>query len=144
MNNYFLPTVCDILGERVNWMKAMEGDAIRVSSADQTVGSTNILAVGDIQAWSRRGRQIPSDGTVYFAEFHEVTETLLAELAPRLVLSPLLTRNFDCVDLAQRLAKLGYRGPYRAIDIGLPDPRMIVREIRSLVPTLDFEVLRLS
>jgi hypothetical protein len=122
----------------------MDGDAVRVSPADQAVGSTNILAVGDTLAWSRGGRQIPSDGTVHFAQFHEVTDILLAELSPRLVLSPLLTRNFDCVDLAQRLAQLGYRGPYRAIDIGLPNPKMIVREIRALVPTLDFEVLRLT
>ena len=122
----------------------MDGEAVRVSPADHAVGGTNILAVGDTRAWHQRGRRIPSDGMVHFAEFHEVTELLLAELSPRLVLSPLLTRNFDCVDLAQRLAQLGYRGPYRAIDIGLPNPRMIVREIRSLVPTLDFEVLQLA
>lgn len=130
------------LGERVNSMKSV-GDLLRVSAADHPVGNTTVLAVGDVQEWTRRGRQIPSEGTVFFAEFHQVTEVLLAELSPRLVLSPLLTRNFDCVDLAQKLAQLGYRGPYRAIDVGLPNPSMIVREIRALVPMLDFEVMRL-
>ena len=128
----------------MNWTKALEGDAIRVSPADQSVGSTTILAVGDVQAWATSGRQLPPVRTVRFVEFHEVTGLLLAETTPQLVLSPLLTRRFDCVDLAQRLAQLNYRGAYRAIDTGLPDPRMIVREIRMLVPMLDFEVLRLS
>ena len=122
----------------------MEGGAVGVSAADHAVSSAKILAVGDTQAWRRGGRRMPAQGDIHFAEFHEVTTLLLGEISPRLVLSPLLTRSFDCVDLAQRLAHLGYRGPYRAIDIGLPDPRMIVREIRSLVPMLDFEVLRLA
>lgn len=81
---------------------------------------------------------------MHFAEFHEVTTDLLAHLAPRLILSPLLARTFDCIDLAQRLGTLEYRGPYRAIDIGLPDPALIVREVRSLVPGLDFEVVRFA
>jgi hypothetical protein len=126
----------------VNWTKAIEGDVIRVSATDHPAGITTILAVGDVEAWSRRGRRVPA-GEVHFAAFYEVTGELLAELSPRLVLSPLLTRHFDCVDLAQRLVQLGYRGPYRAIDIGLPNPAMIVREIRSLLPSLDFEVMRL-
>jgi hypothetical protein len=77
-------------------------------------------------------------------EFHEVTDDLLAQLVPRLILSPLLARTFDCVDLAQRLGSLGYTGPYRAIDSGLPDPALIVREVRSLVPGLDFGVVSLG
>lgn len=128
----------------MNWTKAIEEDAIGISPADDAARIAKVLAVGDTASWSRSGRRIPTDGSVHFAAFHEVTPVLMAEIAPRLVLSPLLARNFDCVDLAQKLAQLGYRGPYRAIDIGLPDPRMIVREIRSLVPMLDFEVLRLS
>ena len=74
----------------------------------------------------------------------EVTPDLLSRLVPRLILSPLLARNFDCVDLAQLLWSLGYDGRYRAIDAGLPDPALIVREVRQLVPTLDFDIVPLG
>lgn len=132
------------LGEGVNWTKAIDRDVAHVSAAYGTDRVASVLAVGDTREWAARGRRLPSDGHVYFVEFHDVTEELLARLAPRLVLSPLLARTFDCLDLAQRLGKLGFRGQYRAIDIGLPDPALIVREVRSLVPGLDFGVVPLT
>lgn len=125
----------------MNWTKTVGPDALGVSTADRTEGTAAVLAVGDTQSWKAQGRRLPWDGNVFFAEFHEVTEALLADLSPRLVLSPLLARTFDCVDLAQRLGGFGYRGPYRVIDIGLPDPGLIVREVRMLVPGLDFAVM---
>ena len=128
----------------MNCTKAVIGDPLSVSAADRTHGTAVVLAVGDTRMWSEQGRRLPSDGHVHFAEFHEVTRDLLVGLRPRLILSPLLARTFDCIDLAQRLGALGYRGPYRAIDIGLPDPGLIVREVRSLVPGLDFEVMALA
>jgi hypothetical protein len=131
-------------GEGVNWTKAFDRDVLYASAADHTDSVAAVLAVGDTMEWTARRRRLPSDGNVIFAEFHEVTEGLLALLAPRLILSPLLARTFDCVDLAQRLGTLGYRGPYRAIDTGLPDPALIVREVRSLVPGLDFGVVPLG
>lgn len=136
-----LSVTARLLGESVNLTKAMVADGVRASTADLGEGAVSILAVGDTRPWTALGRRLPSDGHVVFAEFHEVTDELLATLAPRLVLSPLLARTFDCVDLAQRLGKLHYRGPYRAIDMGLPDPALIVREVRSLVPGLDFAVV---
>lgn len=125
----------------MNWTKAVGGDRVLVSAADRTESAASILAVGDTRAWCAQGRRLPPEGKIHFAEFHEVTDDLLAHLSPRLILSPLLARTFDCVDLAQRLGYLGYLGPYRAIDIGLPDPGLIVREVRSLVPGLDFAVV---
>jgi len=99
-----------------------------------------ILAVGDVVAWTTSGLALPRRGDVVFAEFHEISSDLLDRLSPSVVISPLLCRSFDCVDLAQVLGVLGYTGKYRAIDAGLPDPALIVREVRSLVPSLDFDV----
>ncbi len=128
----------------MNWTKAISWDVTHVSAGYGTDRVASVLAVGDTREWTARGRRLPLDGHVYFVEFHDVTEELLARLEPRLVLSPLLARTFDCLDLAQRLGKLRFRGQYRAIDIGLPDPALIVREVRSLVPGLDFGVVPLT
>ncbi len=99
-----------------------------------------VLAVGDLAAWYGSGRSIDGRGHVVLAEFHEVTSDLLARVRPALVISPLLSRSFDCVDLAQVLGALDYRGKYLAVGSGLPNPGLIVREVRALVPRLDFEV----
>lgn len=105
---------------------------------------TVILAVGELIEWHRSGRTAPCDESVAFAEFHEVTGALLNTVAPRYVLSPLLSRSFDCIDLAQLLVQEGYRGRYRAVATRLPDPGIIRREIRALCPELDFDVITLN
>lgn len=128
-------------GDAVNWTKAIDGPAVRVSAAEGIERGAAVLAVGDTREWIGSGRRIVTDGEVFLVDFHEVTTDLLSGIAPRLVLSPLLARTFDCVDLAQRLGRLRYEGPYRAIDSGLPDPMLIVREVKLLVPGLDFGVL---
>lgn len=101
-----------------------------------------ILAVGDVSAWRGNGRTLPGNTYLAFVEFHEVTRHLLDTMSPSLILSPLLSRRFDCVDLAQLLYNLGYKGRYRALDDRLPNPEIIDSEVRSLVPGLDFRVTR--
>ena len=99
-----------------------------------------ILAVGDVGAWCNSGQRVAWRSNVVLAEFHEVTRDLLERIRPAMVVSPLLCRYFDCVDLAQVLGTLNYRGKYLALGSGLPNPGLIVREVRALVPRLDFEV----
>lgn len=103
--------------------------------------TVTILAVGNVEDWIRHGRNVPSNEYLTFAEFHEVTRNRLDLLSPEVVVSPLLSHSFDCIDLAQLLAALDYKGSYRAIATTLPNPEMIQREIRSICPDLDFDIL---
>ncbi|MGI1661871.1 hypothetical protein ACRDNQ_06500 [Palleronia sp. KMU-117] len=100
-----------------------------------------VLAVGDIEEWRRHGGDIPADSRLAFTDFGSVTPELFQVMAPTLVLSPLLARGFDCIDLSQVLHALGFKGRYRAIAEHLPDPEMIRREIAGLCPGLDFDVI---
>lgn len=109
--------------------------------ASENRQSPTVLAVGDVQEWRRSGREIPADSKLAFADFTSVTEELFDLIAPTLVLSPLLARGFDCSDLAQVLARIGFKGRYRAVADALPDPEMIRCEIASLCPGLDFDVI---
>jgi hypothetical protein len=102
---------------------------------------TTILAVGDLQEWRRSGRDLPADGKIAFTDFRSVTEELFQLIAPQLVLSPLLARGFDCIDLAEVLHAMGFKGRYRAIADILPNPEIIRREIGDLCPGLDFDVI---
>ena len=101
-----------------------------------------ILAVGDTAEWLRRRKPVPPGGRIILASFSDLSQSLLDRLRPKLVLSPLLARDFDCIDLAQMLFTLGFTGQYRVISNDLPDPRIVLAEIRALCPGLDFDVLQ--
>ena len=77
------------------------------------------------------------------AEINEVGAELLETLQPDVVLSPLMGRNFDCVDLAQILTAVGYRGAYRVVTAPLPAPEMVRRELRKLCPGIEIELVML-
>lgn len=65
----------------------------------------------------------------------------LARLAPCAVLSALRWSCCDVLDVARALRRMGYRGPYRALAMPLPDPDMIVAEVRASHPDVDFGLL---
>ena len=114
-------------------------DVVSLGGADdQTVA---ILAVGDSEEWLRQGNRILTDGSVVFASIEEVTPTLVGRLCPTVVISPALSHRFDCIDLAQILHRIGFKGRYRAVSTELPNPDMVEREIGHLCPGLDFAVL---
>ena len=96
-----------------------------------------ILAVGDVRQWTRAGRALPADSQIAFADFHEINEDLLQALSPDIVMSPVLSRSFDCLDLAQTLYESGFRGRFRVVAPDMPNPRVIQAEISALCPALD-------
>jgi hypothetical protein len=113
----------------------------RVAEHSEQRKALTLLAVGSPEEWERRGNPYPSSGQVTFVSFQDVTATLLEQLQPKTIVSPVLARGFDCIDLAQLLHALNYTGAYRAMAEHLPNPRMIETEIAHLCPRLDFEVL---
>lgn len=60
---------------------------------------------------------------------------------PDIILSPLVSEDFDAVDVAGVLSALAYDGPYRAVTDTLPDPEIISREVRNHAPYLDFDLV---
>ena len=99
-----------------------------------------VLTVGDVAHWKAQGEELPRHGRLHFAEFWEVTPELLSMLAPSVVLAPVLARGFDCVDLGARLFDCGFVGRYIIMAPSLPDPNLVLRELRSLFPGLDIDI----
>ncbi len=64
--------------------------------------------------------------------------------APGLVLSPLLTAEFDALDLARVLTQCGYRGRYLALVDRLPSANLIRREVAAQSPNINFDVIILD
>lgn len=79
-----------------------------------------------------------------FACFSELNIPLLESVAPDMVVSALIGDGFDAIDVARRLACLGYRGPYRALSQPLPRPGLVRAEVRAAAPDLDFDLVVVS
>lgn len=120
--------------------KKTVGFGIETDGTKTGAPSVRALAVGDPGEWQQQGYALPTDGLA-FVEFHDVTTTTLEFLQPSLVFSPVLARQFDCIDLAITLHKLGYSGEYRALAVGFPKPAVIEREVRQMCPHLNFKIV---
>ena len=64
--------------------------------------------------------------------------------APVLVLSRLVTPEFDALDLARMLSQSGYRGRYLALVDRLPDANLIRKEVAAQSPGINFDVVILD
>ena len=65
-------------------------------------------------------------------------------MAPKLVVSPLVLARHDAVDLAHHLCQMKFRGKYRAVVDQIPSAHLICREVRSIAPGLDLDILELT
>lgn len=116
---------------------------IRVANASSGQ-ETRTLIVGDIQRWASDGRDIAGDADYSYTSFASLSRELLADIAPDLVLSPLVSKDFDVIDLARHLADLDYTGSFRVILDRIPDAAIIKAEVTLVAPHLDFDIYELS
>ncbi len=76
--------------------------------------------------------------------FRDVDIDLVARHDPQMVLSPLVGRGFDIMDVGALLLRCGYLGPLRALTAPLPNLGAVRSEVRSHCVGLDFDLLVLS
>ena len=101
-----------------------------------------IVAVGDVEEWENQGNSLPVSGDITFMAFEDLDESSLAIHQPEVIYSPVLARNFDCIEMAMLLQNLGFSGTYRAVGQGLPKPELIEREVRQITRWLKFEIVQ--
>lgn len=76
--------------------------------------------------------------------FKEVTSALLERLRPKIVFSPLVHRDFDTAELAERLQDCGFTGLYCAIAEQLSFPALVRADVQRLAPNVRFELIVLN
>ncbi|ATG46727.1 hypothetical protein [Celeribacter ethanolicus] len=101
-----------------------------------------ILMVGEPQRMQTLKKHFPERSGVFFIEFSDLTPEILHSICPDSVISPAISDQFDCLDLADFLSAARYKGAYRVLARDLPRPEIIRNELRSHYPGLDFDVLR--
>ena len=105
---------------------------------------TRTLVVGDMARWHAAGQQMHPSERLRFIGLDLLTSEMVEGFAPDLVLSPLFGSSFDAVDIARRLAEIGFTGRYRAIADKMPDIEMIRSEVLEQSQGLDFDILALN
>jgi hypothetical protein len=73
----------------------------------------------------------------------QLTQDLLFDAAPDVVLVPLMGVGPDVYDVTLRLLSLGYKGRVRAFCRPLPNAALICNEVRARFPSLDFGLIEL-
>lgn len=111
--------------------KAFEGEA----------SDTVTLVIGDMIRWKKLGRIPPDIPGFVFADIEELSPALMAEAKADIVISPLLIRGADAVEVARRLFRMGFDGSYRVLSGQVPNPDIIRQEIRNVAPKLDFVLM---
>ena len=101
------------------------------------------LVVGDVVRWRQLGYDLPDIEGFVFVDFDDVTLYTLEIVRPQVILSPLLGRSFDAVEIARRLTAMGFKGKYRIVTDGLPDQDVVLKDVEAVAPTLDFGVINL-
>ena len=94
----------------------------------------DLVLAGDITGHDpERGR--------YVHRFKDIKTSLLFEIAPSLILAPLVGRDFDATDLIVLLAAVGYRGRVVFIADSALCRDMLTEELQGLAPGLDIDVI---
>lgn len=103
--------------------------------------SPHTLVVGDLDSWALQDKPLPVLEGFEFADINSITPSFIRQFAPDLILSTLVTRDYDVVEIARILANMEYQGAYRVLVNNIPDTSMILEEIRSVSKNLDFDVI---
>jgi hypothetical protein len=100
-----------------------------------------VLVVGSCASWrTRQGRPESLPGFL-FCDYGDLALVMGGRPVVDIVLSPLMARGFDALDVAIQLAGMGFVGRYRAVVDDLPDRSLVCREVRHAAPQLDFDVV---
>ena len=96
-----------------------------------------LLAVGDLDAV----KAAPfTQASIVLTGISDITPALLCTVRPDVVVSSLITRHFDCVELAERLLECRYEGRYCIIAEGIPRPDLVRAELQAHFPALEVQV----
>lgn len=121
-------------------MRALKQTPLVDAISDQDLRT---LIVGDMRRWATDGRDTEGDARFTYTSFSSLSPELMRNVQPEMVLSALVSNDFDAIDLARHLSDLGFQGSYRVIAQRVPDVAIIRAEVALVAPDLDFDVYEL-
>lgn len=113
----------------------LRGQPANIPTADVT------LMIADAKQFRLLNRHFPQRTGVFCLEFKALSEDFFTSLQPNTVVSPAISTQFDCIDVARLLDQASYTGAFRVVCGDLPNPEMIRREVSRHFPQLDFDII---
>ena len=106
-------------------------------------GQPLTLVIGDHRAWNEIESRPPEIAGFKFIDIDDLDASIFEDFPATIVLSSLMSRGHDAIEIARILSDLSFKGSYRVIATGLPNPDLVTQEVKASVPEIDFEVLNL-
>lgn len=85
---------------------------------------------------------LPKRPSVVIARFIGLDKALLDRVSPTRVICPLISAEFDAVDVLRRLRSLRWKGPVEVIGPEMADHAMVENELRLTLPGRSVNLLR--
>lgn len=78
---------------------------------------------------------------IVYTRFDRFARGLVRSLAPSMVVAPLFSNRFDCIDVGRHLQSQEYAGHFAIMAQNLPNRFMVERELVRHFPKLDIQVI---
>ncbi|MEE9389496.1 MAG: hypothetical protein V3U96_12900 [Paracoccaceae bacterium] len=98
-----------------------------------------VLVVGQVFTTGHTTNFIAPGARLIFVEYDDVDQKVISDITPDVVMSHLMCRTFDFLDLATSLHAAKFTGCYLVIAPLLPNPDIVIAEAHSHFPELKFE-----
>ena len=78
--------------------------------------------------------RLPRRPSVVIARFNGLDKELLRRVSPDRVICPLISADFDALEVLRCLRRLRWQGPVEVVGGGVSDPDMVEEELRAALP----------
>jgi len=108
---------------------------------DRVLAAARTVLVVDAPSVLRLLHGQPGRQSVVVTQKRMLTAEMIATVRPDAVVGPLITANWDIVDLGLALEMLGYAGDLYALTRPLPRAELVIREVSALCQGLNVRLL---
>lgn len=113
----------------------------RAAPVDRTLlDATTVLVVDASHALALLSPR-PGQQCVVLTRKMLLTSSMIASVRPDAVIGPLITRDWDIVDLGVALEALGFHGDLFALTQPLPRAELVIREVSAVCQSLRVHLL---
>ncbi len=95
-----------------------------------------ILSVGEVRDVHQPSLNLPNNALLTKANIGDIDSRFIAKVQPNIVVSCLVCRDFDFLELAQALQIANYQGELSIIVPELPNPGIVLAEATTACPDL--------
>jgi len=132
------------LSVRMMQTKAKTQNILHPVSATRVLGDARTVLVIDAPSSLCQLTPRPGQQSVIVTQKRMLCESMIRTIRPDAIIGPLITAEWDIVDLGLELEKLGYRGDLFALTQPLPRAELVIREVSAVCQALNVRMLEVA